>query len=398
VRIVHVTDYQVPGYGYEEIQLAKAQHRLGHDVVIVASNYLHPQGQYAVLSRRFPTRQVAPREEDQGGVQVLRLASAEIGRRVWIRGLGPRVAQLQPDVVHSHNLLQFHPLRLARLKARMPRPFGLVVDDHMHRSVVRRTMTGQLFYGAYRRVLGPMVSPGIDRYCAISEETRDYLQTECGVTAPIDVMPLGVDTDAFAASADRRWRLRERLGLAADDLVILYTGKVIPSKGPHVLVGAALRLLEARHKVNVLFVGDTDEGYRASMQNRIDAAGRSGDFRFLPSVPHDELPEVYAGADIAVWPRQESMALLEAMATSLPVVVGAASGYASVVDSGAGLTYVEDDEGALAKRLEELESPELRQKLASYGRRLAERDYSWTHCAERYLRVYAQIRERVNQE
>jgi glycosyltransferase involved in cell wall biosynthesis len=99
-----------------------------------------------------------------------------------------------------------------------------------------------------------------------------------------------------------------------------------------------------------------------------------------------------------VWPRQESMALFEAMATSLPVVVGAASGYASVVDSGAGLTYVEDDEGALAKRLEELESPELRQKLASYGRRLAERDYSWTHCAERYLRVYAQIRERVNKE
>jgi glycosyltransferase involved in cell wall biosynthesis len=396
LRIVHVSSYQIPGYGYEEIQLAKAQRRMGHTVFIVASNYLHPPGIfYGVLRERFPSRQVAPREEDQDGVRVLRLPSAELGRRVWIRELTQTVARLQPDVVHSHNLLQFHPLRLALLKARTGNRFGLVVDDHMHRSVMRRTPSGRLFYWSYRRLLGPLVGRGVDRYCAISEETRDYLMRDCGVRAPIEIMPLGVDTDSFTASAERRHALRTRLGLLSDELVVLYTGKVIPAKGPRILVGAALRLLDEGRALKVLWVGDPNPEYLASIRKEIAARGHASNFAFLPSVAHDQLPEFYAGADIAVWPRQESMAVFEAMAASLPVVVSARSGYASMIEGGAGLTFREDDEAALAGRLDELRSPSLRQKLGSCGRNLVEGGYSWQRSAERYLDVYTQVLQRV---
>ena len=63
LRIAHVTNYLVPDYGYEEIQLARAQVRMGHDAIIIASNYLYPTGLYSVLRRRFESRRVEPREE-----------------------------------------------------------------------------------------------------------------------------------------------------------------------------------------------------------------------------------------------------------------------------------------------------------------------------------------------
>jgi hypothetical protein len=136
MRIVHVTNYQVPGYGYEEIMLARAQRRLNHEPIILTSNYLHPRGAYTVLRDRFPRRRVEPSDE---------------------------VRQLDPDVVHCHNLMQFHPLRMAWLKARSRVRFGLVVDDHMHFGFMRRSPLGKAAYLVFRRLVQPLLAKEVDR-------------------------------------------------------------------------------------------------------------------------------------------------------------------------------------------------------------------------------------------
>src|SRR5665213_2496382 len=103
MRIAHVTSYQVPGYGYEEIMLAREQKRLGHEVEIFTSNFLHPGGQYVVLSHRFPRRKVSPMDDTQSGIPVHRLPSTEFMQRPWIRGLARKVQEFRPDIVHCHN-------------------------------------------------------------------------------------------------------------------------------------------------------------------------------------------------------------------------------------------------------------------------------------------------------
>ena len=390
MKIAHITSYLVPGYGYEELPLARTQRRMGHQVTILASNFLHPPGSaYGVLKVRFPERMVTPREEDQDGVRVIRLHSRELpGRRVWRRGLAREIRLLQPDVVHCHNLLQVQTVRMAFEKATRGIPKKLVVDDHMHQSVIRRSVAGRVFYVVYRAALQPFMARQIDSFCAISEDTRDYLHDWCGVRAEIAVRPLGVDSEVFRPSPAMRGQWREKLNLGPDELVLLYTGKLIEAKGVHVLVAAALRLLNDGANLKVAVVGDAEPDYLARIQEEIKAAGRADDFRFLPSVQHAELPGAYAAADIAIWPRQESMAVFEAMSTSLPVVVSNRSGYSALITSGPGVVFDHDDDASLAERIRSLFDPSRRAEMGAAGRTLVEREYSWTRSAERYMETY----------
>jgi len=393
MKIVQITSYLVPGFGYEELPLARAHVRMGHDVTILASNFLHPPGIfYGVLKARFPERRVSPRDEIQDGVHVIRLRSLELpGRRVWMFGLAREIRRLDPDVVHCHNLLQVQTVRVAFGKALGRPPKRLVVDDHMHQSVVRRSLAGRVFYSLYRSTLQPLMEREIDNFCAISEDTREYLRDMCGVRSEIQLRPLGVDVDAFEPSASLREEWRRRLNLGMDDLVLLYTGKLIAAKGVHVLVAAALRLLDDGEKVKVVLVGDADPHYVEQIKQRIAAAGRTEEFRFHPSVMHAELRGAYAAADIAIWPRQESMAVFEAMSAALPVVISNRSGYFKLVTSGPGVAFEHDDDESLAAELRGLFDPARRATLGAAGRALTERDYSWQRSAERYLQTYGEV-------
>jgi glycosyltransferase involved in cell wall biosynthesis len=390
MRIVHVTNYVVPEYGYEELNLARAQVALGHEVTILTSNFLHPPGIfYGVLSARFPRRQVAASVESVEGVRVVRMPSWELpGRRMWMRGLTRWLSRLSPDVVHCHNLLQVQTVRLAARKALVKTPWRLVVDDHMHSSVVRRSVAGRAFYAFHRAAVQPLLAREVDSFCAIADDTRTYLRKDCGVRADIELRPLGVDTDAFRPSTDARGEWRRRLDLAADGVVFAYVGKVIEAKGVHVLVETAVRLLDAGKKFQVLVVGDLEPSYMERI--RSVAASHIERFRFQGSVPHRELPGIYAAADVAVWPRQESMAVFEAMATSIPVIVSSSSGYAALVDAGPGLTFALDSTDDLAAKLTELFAADRRSRLGAAGRELVLRDYSWRRSAERYMQTYTE--------
>jgi glycosyltransferase involved in cell wall biosynthesis len=388
LTIAHVTNYQVPGYGYDEIQLSREQTRMGHEVAIITSNYLHPAGPYSVLSQRFPSRHVAPRQESVDGVSIMRLPSREFARRVWISGLERSLRELNPDVIHCHNLLQFHPARVALSRARGQHRGAIVVDDHMHIGFMRRSVAGRLFYAAYRTLGQPVIGRRVDRFSAIADDTRDYLRTECGVKQRIDVVPLGVDVKAFAPDPQMRESTRSRLQLTPSTLVLLYTGKVIQEKGVHLLVEAAAQLGAEGTDVSVLVVGDADDVYKRSLESL--AFGREAhlELRVCPSVDQDHLPEWYSAADVGVWPRQESMGVFQAMAAGLPVVVSANSGLAPMVVPGRGLTYWPEDAATLAAHVRGLVNQEVRVRLGEAGRRFAETKLSWEQSAARYVAIY----------
>jgi glycosyltransferase involved in cell wall biosynthesis len=111
----------------------------------------------------------------------------------------------------------------------------------------------------------------------------------------------------------------------------------------------------------------------------------------LASMPQRELAGLYAAADMAVWPGTESMAIFEALATALPVIVSRRSAYADVVSGGAGITFDPGDEGSLAAAIRTLLAPPSRREMGDHGRLLVERHYSWQRSAERYLSTYMEI-------
>jgi glycosyltransferase involved in cell wall biosynthesis len=316
---------------------------------------------------------------------------------VWLHGLESRISEIDPDVVHCHNVLQFHPPRLALMKAAGRGRFGLIVDEHMQTSVMRRSIGGVVFYRLYGALLQPLIGHYVAHYSAKNSDALTYMRRACGINRTIDVIPLGVDTAKFVASSTLRDQFRRRYGIPAEALVFLYTGKIVEPKGPHLLVEAALRALTRGGSMHVVMVGDADETYLGSMRHRVTSSAANMHFHFLPSLTHDELPSVYAAADVGVWPRQESMALFEALSAGVPVIINSSSGYAPAVEGRGGILFEPESVDSLGEAMDRFGLHSLRKAMGTAGRDLVESSYSWRLSAEQYIAVYQRPIKQVNE-
>ena len=207
----------------------------------------------------------------------------------------------------------------------------------------------------------------------------------------------GVDLERFSCPApETRAALRRRLLGDLDDAAVICctVARLSAQKGLDVLVDAAaiLRRQGVRPPVHFVVVGDGE--LRAELDERILRAGVQDAVRLVGARPPDEIPAWLAAADVFVLPsRYEGMsiAVLEAMATGLPVVVTRVSGSSELVpDADHGRVVDPGDADALAGAVAGLLlDPALRRAL---GRRACERarSYSWDAC---FARTGALLRE-----
>jgi glycosyltransferase involved in cell wall biosynthesis len=115
--------------------------------------------------------------------------------------------------------------------------------------------------------------------------------------------------------------------------------------------------------------------------------GLKGKVRVLGTMPHEELVSLYSEADIFVLASVVAPsgdrdgipnAILEAMASSLPVVASAISGIPeAVLDGKTGLLVPQRNPEAMADAVEKLaNAPDLRQELGRAGRKLGEEKFN----------------------
>lgn len=173
----------------------------------------------------------------------------------------------------------------------------------------------------------------------------------------IAVAPNAVDPAIFGAGSARTSR-HERL-------VVLAVGRLAPEKGFDVLLQAVAGL-----SVEVVLAGSGPEEARLR-------ALAGPDVLFLGHVDRDDLPALYAEADVFVMPsrsEQWGMALNEAALAGLPLVSTDAAGAAhELIENGVnGFRLPTGDVEALRDALLRLtEDPELRAQMGARSRELA---------------------------
>ena len=140
-------------------------------------------------------------------------------------------------------------------------------------------------------------------------------------------LPNACDSVRFSPDPDVRVSVRSALGVAADDLVILFVGRNHPEKGFDLLLDALRRFDTAQRSTVVILVGHgTDEA------ERLDAAS----CRVLALGERTDVADLLRGADALVLPsRSEGTpnAVLEAMSTGVPCLVTDVGDSADVVGS-----------------------------------------------------------------
>jgi glycosyltransferase involved in cell wall biosynthesis len=161
-----------------------------------------------------------------------------------------------------------------------------------------------------------------------------------GFRQPIFVTPNGLDVERFAALPAGA-AFRSRWQLPSDAQVILVVGRLHPIKRPDLALAAFSEIAPVRPAAHLVFVGPDETGLQEGLCARATAAGCADRVHFTGLLPPQEVLEAYAGADVFLMPSESEnfgMAIAEAMAAGVPVVVYQGLGIARyVVQAEAGL-------------------------------------------------------------
>ena len=297
---------------------------------------------------------------------------------------------LRPHIVHSRNL--------AALEVQVPAwAAGVPVRLHGEHGHDARDLGGhRQSYQRVRRFYRPFVH----HYLALSQELAHYLVDKVHVPRPaITLASNGVDTRRFRPAPGGPVRVDGCPFDPAHHWLVGTVGRMQPVKDPLMLaqafVMAYAQAPELRHRMRLVMVGDGPQ--REAVHQRLAQAGLAH-LAWLPGECQDVAPVLRGLHAFALPSRSEgiSNAILEAMASGLPVLATAVGGNAELVLPGVtGYLTPAQDPQAMATHLISLAgNPYLADRLGQAGRQRVLAHFSLPAMVATYQRVYAQQLQR----
>lgn len=301
------------------------------------------------------------------------------------RGIEPRLAGF--DVLHVTDTFAF-----ARSAARVARRDGLGLAYSIQtdlprftevyaREILERLLPGEalrrllldraglpryLAAGAHRRV--DRMIRAADQVLVSRQEDAERVERLRG-RSHVRWFRRGADRRAFSPELRDRAAIERLYGIAQDRVILLFIGRVDPSKQVMTAVAATERLLAAGRPVHLVVAGEGPQ--RAAVAERLGASVSTPGF-----VPHAALGRLCAAADVFVFPSESETygnVLNEAALAGLPPVFSSASTtIAARTENGVdGLVVDGQDPAVWAEAIGELvDDP---QRRAEMGRRAREK-------------------------
>ena len=234
---------------------------------------------------------------------------------------------------------------------------------------------------------------------ACSEDLRSRAVSLGAVAERSTVVPYGVDSEQFKPDEMARARGRARLGVSHETPVLFAIGRLVKKKGFEYLIEAAAILKNDFPTLRVYLAGDGD--LAAALHAQAREAGLASHVQFLGDVPHHDVADLLAAADVAVAPSVHDSAgnvdglpntVMEMLASATPLVTTRAGGISAVASDGETARLVpERDSHALAAAIRDLlHEPDLRTALGRRAREFVCRNHSWDRVASDFEAVYEQ--------
>ena len=390
LRVCMLLDRYLPVIGGTELQasrLATALQARGHSINIV--------------TRRLTVD--LPAKETVNGIQVHRLSPVGLSHFANVVIIGRvflyLVSQRQNyDLIHVHGV---GPLGLAALLATKLTHKPVLIKVAAYGNLSRIDHAGIVpnrYTRFVRRILLPpwLWNWWLHQASAIVVLGRETVNEALGLGLGDRTVhiPNGVDTSRFSPlPLPERVALRHRLGIADDERILLFTGRLVRGKGLDTIVEALPELVKKMPHIRLWLAGSgalQSDNVTEELQQAIVQLGLTDKVQFLGAV--SQVEQYLQAADLFIFPsRKEGMpnALLEAMACGLPVIASDIDGVRDVAEDEIIRFFPVGDSNTLAKViLDAVSAPEATVVAAERARQHVETAFSLSSVAREYEAVY----------
>ncbi len=236
-----------------------------------------------------------------------------------------------------------------------------------------------------------------DWVIAVSQEVNDSIESYAGKSVPVSVVRNGIPLDTFTTSEEDRAVVRARWGIPETAPVVGTVAVFRPQKDLQNWLKAA-QLVKSRYPgVHFLLVGDGP--LMSAVKSCADRLGLA-DVHFAGLQqnvsPYYSAMDVYFSSSVF---EGLPLAVLEAMATKLPVVATRVGGVPEVVlESKTGfLVDPNHPEESAAKICELLPNERMRREFGSAGRAVIEQQFSMKRMMDQIEQIYLQVLDKKPQ-
>ncbi|MEH2073050.1 MAG: glycosyltransferase [Nostoc sp.] len=225
----------------------------------------------------------------------------------------------------------------------------------------------------------------------LTSEQEQQEVSRLALSPPSFVLPHGLSIPPAIPNA--RSRLREHLQVPADEPIILFLSRLHPKKGLDYLIPALGKL--TNYRFTFVIAGSGSEEYEAEIESLIVSNGMRDRTHFAGFVTGEEKNLFIQGSDIFAltsYAENFGIAVLEALAVGIPVVVTPGVALAAVVQQNK-LGYVPElDVQAIAEAVDcYLSHPQAIKDMGDRARKLVLENYTWNHIAENLMEIYRKL-------
>ena len=219
-----------------------------------------------------------------------------------------------------------------------------------------------------------------NRLVTMSDEDRQFIQSEIGNSQQIDVVANGVDMDYFKLTKIKR----------PSNPTVLFVGtfKWLPNADAvEFLVEKIWPLIIkqiSNAKLHIVGFSPSKKILSYAKNDSITVSGNISDIRDAYGQAHVLLAPVRSG-------KGTRYKVLEAMATGLPIVGTKLSVEGLPVKSGSDVLISDTDQGLAEKTIQLLKDRQLQEKLAQNGKKLVAQQFEWSIISKELDRIYKEV-------
>ncbi|MRI81827.1 glycosyltransferase [Aerococcaceae bacterium DSM 109653] len=222
--------------------------------------------------------------------------------------------QNELDIVHTHtefSLGMAGKYVASRMKIPNVHTYHTMYENYTH-----YILQGHLIHASHVRYLSKLYCNQTQGIITPSKLTHDTLRNY-GISEKIEIIPTGVKMPPY--SDENRVQVREELGLAPSDIVLLSLSRVSKEKKIDEVIAAFPEIKEKVPNARLVIAGDgpiLDDLKQISKERNLDII-------FVGGVEHDQVDRYYQMADLyinASDSESQGLTYLEAFANRLPII------------------------------------------------------------------------------
>lgn len=292
------------------------------------------------------------------------------------------------DVVHVQ-----HPFLSGRLALRYCREIPIVYTNHTRYDLYAQAylpmMPEEMSHGLLQAYM-PSFCRAVNLVIAPSAGMEKVLR-QLNVEGNIEVVPNGVDLKNFYSAIPL---LRADFGYKADDILLVYSGRIALEKNLPFLLKSFAGVAQALPNVYLLLLGSGVQVYEEEIRALVGELDLTSRVRLTGRIAYDQLPSYLAMCDIFVTAsvtEVHPLSVIEAMGAGLPVVGIQSVGVGDTVqDEVTGFLSTNDLAAYTAKLTRLCLDPGLRAQMGDSARE-ASSAYAIERATDILLKEYAKL-------